>query len=115
MRQHWHSSPTFIMRTKILGFFVTFIWGITHCCGWSMTKRTAGSLPTTPKCQMDCRPSQPHTQTGEAMNRLLFFVLLLLMASTVAQAEQKPKAQRGEGTELQNKKRRHRKAQNPPR
>src|SRR5437879_3704515 len=52
-------------------------------------------------CHMDCRPSQPHTQTGEAMNRLLFFVLLLL---TVAQAEQKPKAQRGEGTESQNKK-----------
>ena len=40
---------------------------------------------------MDCRPSQTHKSKGEAMNRYLLF--LLLVATTAALADEKPKTE----------------------
>jgi hypothetical protein len=51
---------------------------------------------------MDCRPSQPQSPKGEAMSRHLLFVLLL--ASAIALAADKPKTQPPGAAEAQKRK-----------
>src|SRR6185312_5158550 len=49
--------------------------------------------------QMDCRSSQAHEPKGEAMRGNLLVVLLLLLATGVAQTDKKPDADHAAGAD----------------